>query len=107
MDRAPGPPAGEPSPVFSDGFGQRHLTFDSETGSDAVEVLSFDASLVNAPDFAEALGSRVARLAGARHTYFARVRRLDRPDSESLLLVSDRVAGWRLAQVLALAEQEA
>ena len=108
MDRVPGPPAGLSPPVFSDGFGARFLTFDSEAGpSEAVEILSFESSLVDAPEFAEALGARVARLAGARHTSFARVRRLDRPAADSLLLVSDRVAGWRLAQVLDLAEQEA
>lgn len=108
MDRVPGPPAGVTSPpVFVDGFGARYLTFDSEAGEagDPIEVLCFDQALVDAPDFATALGVRVARLASVRHTLFARVRRLDRPSADSLLLVSDRVAGWRLAHVLDVVER--
>jgi len=109
MNRVPGPPAGVTSPaVFVDGFGARYLTFDSEAAEpgDPVEVLAFDSALVDMPDFATALGVRVARLASVRHTLFARVRRLDRPSPDSLLLVSDRVAGWRLAHVLDVVERE-
>ena len=109
MNRVPGPPAGVTSPpVFVDGFGARYLTFDSEAAEpgDPVELLAFDSALVDMPDFATALGVRVARLASVRHTLFARVRRLDRPSADSLLLVSDRVAGWRLADVLDVVERE-
>ena len=103
MDRVPG--FAGAAPIFRDGFGSRYLIFDSDGGEagDPVEVLAFEQTLVDTPDFGATLGSRVARLANARHTLFARVRRLDRPTPDSLLLVSDRVAGWRLAHVLDLA----
>jgi hypothetical protein len=104
-----GPPAGVTSPpVFVDGFGVRYHTVDPESADadDPVEVLAFDRSLVDTPEFAPTLGVRVARLASVRHTLFARVRRLDRPAENSLLLVSDRVPGWRLADVLDVAERE-
>lgn len=99
MDRVTAPLEGTDRPVFTDGFGSRFLGFDAEAG-DPIEILSFDPALVAAPDFASAVGVRVARLAGARHALFARVRRMDRPAPDSLLLVSDRVAGWRVADVL-------
>jgi hypothetical protein len=93
------------SPIFEDGFGERSLAFDPETG-DAVELLSFTPRLVEAAGFAEAVGERVARLARNRHMSYARVRRIDRPAEDTLVLVSDRVAGWRLADVLRLTERE-
>lgn len=92
-------------PVFTDGFGSRFLGLDPEAG-DPVEILSFEPALVAAPDFAASVGVRVARLAGARHALFARVRRIDRPSPDSLLLVSDRVSGWRLSAVLDAAARE-
>ena len=53
-------------------------------------------ALAAAPGFGEAVGERVARLARVRHAMYARVRRVDRSSDESLLLLSDRVEGWRL-----------
>jgi hypothetical protein len=97
------------TPVFRDGFGSRSLTFEFDGGEagDPIEVLAFDQALVDNADFGATLGSRVARLANARqHTLFARVRRLDRPTPDSLILVSDRVPGWRLADVLDRAHGE-
>src|SRR5687767_8143779 len=106
MDRPPAPPDGAGSPpVFEDGFGPRWLTFDPES-ADPVEVLSFDPALADATDFAATLGVRAARLASARHTFYAHVRRLDRPSEHALQLVSDHVPGWRLAQVLDIAERD-
>lgn len=104
-----GPPAGVTSPpVFVDGFGVRYHTVDPESAdpNDPVEVLAFDRALVDTPEFTETLGVRVARLSSIRHTLFARVRRLDRPAENSLLLVSDRVPGWRVADVLDIMERE-
>jgi hypothetical protein len=104
-----GAPAGVTSPpVFVDGFGARYHTFDPEAAEpgDPVEILAFDEALVDTPEFAATLGVRVARLASVRHTLFARVRRLDRPAENALLLVSDRVDGWRLADVLDVMERE-
>lgn len=95
-------------PVFVDGFGARYHTVDPEAAEpgDPIEVLYFDQALVDEPEFGATLGRRVARLASVRHTLFARVRRLDRPAEDSLLLVSDRVPGWRLAHVLDVMERE-
>jgi hypothetical protein len=109
MTSVPGPPAGVTAPpVYVDGFGARYHTFDPEAGEpdNAVEVLCFNQSLVDAPEFASTLGVRVARLGSVRHTLFARVRRLDRPAEDSLVLVSDRIVGWRLAHVLDVMERE-
>lgn len=106
MDRVTAPPEGAMGPpVFTDGFGSRFLGVDPDAG-DPIEILAFDPALVAAPDFAAAVGVRVARLSGARHTLFARVRRMDRPSPDSLVLVSDRVAGWRLSDVLDVAARE-
>jgi hypothetical protein len=106
MERVTAPPEGAIGPaVFTDGFGARFLGIDPEAG-DTVEILSFDPALVAAPDFAASVGVRVARLSGARHALFARVRRIDRPSPDSLLLVSDRIAGWRLSEVLDVAARE-
>jgi hypothetical protein len=91
-------------PAFTDGFGARYLGFDGES-ADPIEVLAFAPSLIAATEFASAVGVRVARVSGARHTLFARVRRIERPTPDSLLLISDRVAGWRLADVLDIASR--
>jgi hypothetical protein len=93
-------PAGaDERPIFEDGFGTRSLAIDQETG-EAVEVLSFVPRLIESAGFAEAVGERVARLARNRHMSYARARRIERPSEDSLWLVSDRVAGWRLTDVL-------
>jgi hypothetical protein len=91
-------------PVFSDGFGARFLGFDADSG-DPIEILAFHPQVVGVEGFGSAVGVRVARVAGARHTLFARARRIERPTPDSLLLVSDRVAGWRLADVLDIANR--
>jgi hypothetical protein len=91
--------------LFQDGFGTRWTALDAET-SDPVDVLSFAPELVESPGFAGAVGERVARLARVRHTLYARTRRLDRTSADTLLLFSDRVAGWRLADILAGIEKE-
>lgn len=104
--RGVGPPEGINSPlIYQDGFGTRWTALDAESG-DPVEVLAFAPELVEAADFAGAVGERVARLARVRHTLYARTRRLDRPSEDALLLFSDRIAGWRLSDVLACAEKE-
>ena len=86
-------------PVFTDGFGERYLAFDPDT-DDPIEILAFNPTLAEAPDFAATVGGRVARVASARHALFVRVRRMDRPAANSVLLISDRVSGWRLSDVL-------
>jgi hypothetical protein len=99
-------PSGAVSPpVYADGFGARWLARDAESG-DAVEILDFVPELARTPEFASAVGSRVAQLSSVRHVNYARARRLERPAEGTLRLVSDRVAGWRLAEVLQVAERE-
>jgi hypothetical protein len=105
IDRVIPPVGARSSSIFEDGFGTRWLAFDPET-DEPVEYLLFAPRLVEAPGFAESLGERVARLARNRHTSYARVRRLDRPSADSLVLVADRVAGWRLTDVLRTIERE-
>ena len=58
--------------IFQDGLGTRWLALDADTG-DPVEILSFAAPFVESPEFAAAVGERVARLARVRHTLYARV----------------------------------
>jgi hypothetical protein len=90
--------------VAQDAFGTRTLSIDQETG-DPVEVLTFTPALARAPEFASAVGERVARLARVRHTMYARARRIERPSEAVLRLVSDHVSGWRLADVLDVIER--
>jgi PEGA domain len=100
------PPSGALAPhLYQDGLGTRWLGIDPES-SEPIEILAFSPDFVQAPEFAAAVGERVARLARVRHTLYARARRLDRPSEDSLLLVSSHVAGWRLADVLGVIERE-
>src|SRR5262245_58711524 len=103
--RVTAPPGAVSPSIFQDGFGTRWLGLDDESG-DPVEILAFAPTFVDAPDFAAAVGERVARLSRVRHTLYARARRLARPSEESLLLYSDRIAGWRLADALGAVQKE-
>ena len=89
-------------PALADGFGQRVYTVDPDVGDD-VELLELAPSLVEHGGFVAALGERVARLAGVRHASYAHLRRLDRPASNRLVLVSERTPGWRLSELLSAA----
>ena len=91
--------------MFQDGFGERFTDRDHVSG-DMVEQLSFVPALASAPAFAEAVGERVAKLARVRHAMYARVRRIERPSPAALVLFSDRVEGWRVADVLRVMERE-
>ena len=91
--------------MFQDGFGERITDRDHVSG-DMVEQLSFVPALASAPAFAEAVGERVAKLARVRHAMYARVRRVERPSPAALVLFSDRVEGWRVADVLRVMERE-
>lgn len=92
-------------PLFEDGFGRRVLTLDAESG-DPVERLAFSSELVEVDEFAPALGDLISRYAATRHASYLRVRRVDRPAPGSLVLVSDRVAGWRLTDLLRVSARE-
>jgi hypothetical protein len=83
-----------PAPVdsdvsFEDGFGRRRRVVDVDTG-DEVELLELATVLVD----------------NARHTSYARVRRLDRPAADRLVLVSESLPGWRLSELLRVAAAE-
>jgi hypothetical protein len=91
--------------VFQDGFGRRSYEIDHDNG-EPIEALEFTPALSTAPGFAEAVGERAARLARVRHAMYARVRRIARPTADRLQLLSDRVEGWRLADVLTVMERD-
>jgi hypothetical protein len=92
------------SPVFSDGVGDRVLSADPSTG-EHIQLLRINPSLTAVPSFEFALRERVARLANFRHTYYARVRRVDRGHAQALSIVSDHVEGTRLSDLLRVASE--
>lgn len=95
----------ESTPVFADGFGRRVVRIESV---DAVptEHLLLSPAVATHPAFAAALGERVAKLNGRRLTAYARVQRLDGDGPGGVSVVSEYVKGWRLADLLDVAESE-
>ncbi|HSL24064.1 MAG TPA: PEGA domain-containing protein [Vicinamibacterales bacterium] len=91
------------APDFVDGLGERTQLTDSGSG-ETVEVLRLRSSLTSVPSFEFALRERTARLANFRQNAFARVRRVDRTPT-GLAVVSDQVPGFRLSQMLRIAEE--
>jgi hypothetical protein len=104
MEPVPVQPRALDAPEFIDGLGERTTAVDSSTG-ESVEVLRLRSALTTVPSFEFALRERAARLANFRHTYFARVRRVDRLSTGGLGVVSDHVAGFRLSQMLHMAAE--
>jgi hypothetical protein len=101
------PASSQPLPLpavteFADGFGRRTRVTDP-TG-DPLDVLRIEAALASAPGFDFALRERVNRLANFRHAYYSRVRRVDRPDSATLSVVSEAVEGARLSRILEVSQ---
>ncbi len=97
------PASSQPLPLpagseFADGFGRRTRVADP-TG-EPLDVLRLEPALASAPGFDFALRERVNRLANFRHAYYSRVRRVDRPDSATLSVVSEAVEGARLSRIL-------
>src|SRR6476620_7431346 len=99
MIRVP-PVLNQPISIAIDGFGNRTHGIDSETG-DEIELLDLAPELVEHSGFVTALGERVARFASVKHASYAHLRRLDRPSTDRLELVSDATPGWRLSHLLA------
>ena len=94
----------ESSPMFVDGFGRRVVRV---TRDDApVELLQIDPALAHHPGFAAALRERVTRLGSLRLTSYARALRVETDEQEGLTLVSEYVKGWRLSDLLDVAEAE-
>ncbi len=98
-------PMSESTPVFADGFGRRVVRIESV---DAVptEHLLLSPAVATHPAFAAALGERVTKLNGRRLTAYARVQRLDGDGPGGVSVVSEYVKGWRLADLLDVAESE-
>src|SRR5436309_4355378 len=91
--------------VFQDPLGERRHIADA-SGADILELLCLRADLTSVPSFEFALRERVSRLANFRHAYYGRVRSVDRlNDGSTLALVSERVPGVRLSEILHVAEQ--
>ncbi len=95
----------ESSPVFADGFGRRVVRV---TGGDSAptEHLVLDSVLASHPEFAAALRERAAQLHGCRLTSYARVHRVEADGPDGVGIVSEHVRGWRLADLLDVAESE-
>jgi hypothetical protein len=108
MDPAIARPAAGATPGFKDGLGERSVVVDANTG-DRLEILSLRQELTAVPSFEFALRERAGRLANFRHTYYARIRQIDRlPEVDShLAIVSEHPAGARLSEVLRVAERDA
>ncbi len=94
----------ESSPVFADGFGRRVVRVGREDAP--VELLQIDPALAEHPGFADALRERVAKLASLRLTSYARALRVETDGHNGVTLVSEYVKGWRLADLLDVAETE-
>lgn len=84
---------------MTDGFGRRVTSTDTASG-EPVECLELSPGLAAHTGFAAALTDRVARLADVRHANYVRVRRLDRPGPNQLVVVSDQTPGPRLSDLL-------
>src|SRR5262245_23978638 len=92
---------------FHDGLGERRRVADRSGSGETVELLCLRRQLTSIPSFEFALRERAGRLANFRHTYFARVRSIDRLNdaSATLAVVSDVTRGVRLSQLLTPADR--
>jgi hypothetical protein len=93
------------APAFVDGFGRRQMALDPASG-DRLEQLVFHPALADLDGFEAALRERAARLGALRLTSYARVRGVERHPASGLMLVSEHVGGWRLADLLDVADSE-
>src|SRR5512143_862544 len=86
--------------VFQDALGERRRL---DGNGDPIELLHLRGELTEIPSFEFALRERASRLATFRHTYYGRVRSIDRlTDPEgTLAVVSDHTRGVRLSTLLA------
>src|SRR5688500_19731600 len=106
MTRVPQQTDRHEAPLFSDGLGERVVAADGATG-ELLQILRLRPALTSVPSFEFALRERAARLANFRHSYYARVRRIDRVQGASgLAIVSDHVEGTRLSDILSVAHEK-
>lgn len=94
----------ESTPVFADGFGRRVVRIDA-ADAPPTEHLLLSPDLAAYPGFTAALDERVAKLHNRRLTAYARVQRVD-ADDQGTTVVSEYVKGWRVADLLDVAESE-
>jgi len=94
----------ESSPVFADGFGRRVVRVTGD--SVPTEHLLLDSVLAGHAGFAAALRERAAQLHGRRLTSYVRVHRVEGDGPGGLAIVSEHIRGWRLADLLDVAESE-
>lgn len=106
MDTAIARAPGARRAVFEDGLGKRYTAVGP--GGEALEVLALREELTAAPSFEFSLRERVGALTSFQNTSFARIRGVQRlgQDTSSLAIVSDRVPGPRLSDVLSVADQQ-
>jgi hypothetical protein len=92
---------------FRDSLGDRLITAGAGHG-ELLEVLHLRAELTAVSSFEFALRERAARLANFQHTAYARTRQIDRlpPPDGRLAIVSEHVAGWRLAEILSAVQDQ-
>ena len=90
--------------AFQDSLGDRRTAPDS-SGPETLELLYFRREIASAPSFESALRERTSHLATFRDAQYARIHGIE-PREGTLALVSERIAGVRLSQLLELAERE-
>ena len=90
--------------AFEDGLGQRRLSV--SVANEPLELLALREALTAVSSFEFALRDRVSRLASFQSEHYGRVRGVERvgKTGATLAVVSDHVAGVRLAEILAFAE---
>ena len=90
--------------AFQDGLGQRRLSV--SVANEPLELLALREDLTAVSSFEFALRDRVSRLSSFQSEHYGRVRGVERvgKTGTTLAVVSDHVAGVRLADILAFAE---
>ena len=92
--------------VFEDGLGERLPAVGG--ANESLEVLKISNELSAVSTFETALREQSLRLSEFRNDAFARVRAVERldPRTSTVVVISDRVRGVRLSEVLATAERQ-
>jgi hypothetical protein len=92
--------------VFEDGIGERMSAVGG--ANESLEVLKVSNELSAVSTFESALREQTTRLAEFRHEAFARVRAVERLDARTstVVVISDRIRGVRLSDILATAERQ-
>ena len=92
--------------MFEDGIGERLSAVGG--GNEPLEVLKISNELSAVSAFEPALREQALRLHEFRHEAFARVRGVERLDARTstVVVISERVRGVRLSELLAVVERE-